>query len=245
MTANGEVFDDRADAYRKSGDMIAAIARRHYGLDIDDVTHERWRQLMGLMREIDTWADDGGVTSDEVLIGLAEFDLFRERYPELSPEALDIPTQEAMFLRTARILKLGKYAATETSARRYVALRIIEAREAVNLFSDTATEHVTKQPGFEEEFMPTLRALGEAATLWDSILDGRKDVRTGKQTVKPNIEYYARLAGEMLKRAKLGATALLHIEPNVHLGIKVGKRISNRLRNGVPEYSSLKIFTKD
>lgn len=238
-------LDDRADAYAKSGDMLAAIARRHYHITVDDLTQARWRQVMGLMREVDTWADDTDATPDDVIDGLGSFDLFRERYPDLTPEALGDEAHEAVLRRTVRVLKLGERVAQATTPQRYVALRTVEGTEAVNLLEDTATIHVAEQPGFEEDLMPTLRALGEAATLWDSIIDGGKDYRTGKQALKPNAEYYARLSGAMLQRARLGGAALLHIEPNVHLGIKVGKRVVNRLKNGVPEYSSLRTFSRN
>ena len=237
-------LDDRAEAYSKSGDMVVAIAQSHTHVDVDDLTRARWRQLMGLMREVDTWADDTDATPVDVMEGLAAFDMFRDRYPDLAPETLDEPMQEALAHRTIRILKLGERVAQTTTPRRYVALRILEAREAVNLFADTATAYVCEQPAFDEKLMPTLRALGEAATLWDSIIDGKKDVRMGKQALRPNAEYYARLTGAMLLRTRLGGAAMLHVGPNVQLGIKVGMRVMNRIRNGIPEYSSLRVFSR-
>lgn len=232
-------LDDRAEAYRKSGDMVAAIARRHNHIDIDNLTLERWRDLMGLMREVDTWADDTDVTHEEVLTGLADFSQFEDRYPSLAPDQLSVEARLALLRRTSHILKVGEYASRELSPRRFMALRAIEARETVNMLGDVATPHVAEQPGFREEFLPVMRALGEAATLWDSIVDGRQDVRAGKQALKPRTEYYARLAGGALLRAKLGGAALLHAEPHRHLAVKLKERAANRLRNGVPEYSTL------
>jgi hypothetical protein len=237
-------FDDRAEAYTKSGDMVVAIARTHAGVDVDEETHARWRQMMGLMREVDTWADDTDATTFDVVEGLATFELFRERYPDLAPEKMDPSMHEALALRTIRILKLGQSVAQAETPKRYVALRIAEAREAVNLFDDTASPYVHEQSAFDQRLMPTLRALGETATLWDSIIDGKKDVRTGKQVVEPSPEYYARLTSAMLVRAARGAPALLHVEPNVQLAIKVGMRVKNRISNGVPEYSSLRTFSR-
>jgi len=237
-------LDDRADAYQKSGDMVTAIARAHHHIDIDSLTQVRWREMMGLMREVDTWADDTDVTHEEVIEGLETFEMFNERYPSLTPEMLGEEAHEAMVRRAARVLKLGERVAQATTPRRFVALRTVEGTEATNLFEDIATAEVTKQPGFSEGLMPTLRALGEAATLWDSIIDGGKDYRIGKQILEPNAEYYARLTGAMLLRAKIGSAALLHVEPNYHLGVKVGKRVVNRIRNGVPEYSSLRTFSR-
>lgn len=233
------IWDDRAPAYLKSGDLAVAIARQHHGLDIDTTTHQRWRQLMGLMREIDTWADDTDVSAQEVYAGLEDFDDFKELYPELAPNRLGPDAQHALLRRTAKILQLGTYIAETNSVERFVALRIAEARESVNLFEDTATQHVTEQPQFASEFMPTLRSLGEAATLWDSLIDGKLDTRTGKQILTPSPEYYTKITTSMLQRAKLGGTALLHTGPLLQLGIKGGLRVLNRLDHGIPEYSTM------
>jgi hypothetical protein len=108
--SGSQPLDDRAGAYRKSGDMVAAIARRHNHLDIDDTTQERWRQLMGLMREVDTWADDTDATHEEVLLGLMDFGLFQERYPALAPGELTFESHLAMLTRARRILKVGERA---------------------------------------------------------------------------------------------------------------------------------------
>lgn len=233
------VWDDRAPAYLKSGDLAVAIARQHHGIDIDATTHQRWRQLMGLMREIDTWVDDTDVSSQEVYEGLRGFDDFKELYPELAPDSLGLDAQHALLQRTAKILQLGTYIAQTDSVERFVALRIAEARESVNLFEDTATQHVAEQPQFTSEFMPTLRSLGEAATLWDSLIDGRHDTRIGKQLLTPSQEYYAKVTAAMLQRAKLGGAALLHRGPLLQVGIKGGLRVLNRIDHGIPEYSTL------
>jgi hypothetical protein len=191
---------------------------------------------------VDTWADDTDATHEEVLLGLMDFGLFQERYPALAPGELTFESHLAMLTRAQRILKVGERASQELSVRRFITFRVTEARETVNMFGDTATAHVTEQPGFHEDFLPVLRALGEAATLWDSLIDGRQDVREGKQLLVPDAEYYTKITGAMLRRVKLGGAALLHVEPNVHIGIKMGERIANRLRNGVTEYSTLSRF---
>ena len=232
-------IDDRAEAYRKSGDLVAAIARSHNHLDVDELTVERWRQLMGLMREVDTWADDTDATREDVLMGLVDFSMFKDRYPALAPGQLELEAHLSLLKRADRILKVGEFASRELSVRRFVALRAIEARETVNMLGDIATPHVVEQPGFDDEFLPVMRALGEAATLWDSLIDGRQDVRAGKQVLEPNVEYYAVITGAMLGRAKLGGAALLHFAPYKHLGAKVWERVTNRVKNGIPEYSTL------
>lgn len=238
------VWDDRAPAYLKSGDLAAAIAKQHHGLDIDPTTHQRWRQLMALMREVDTWADDTDVSPEDVYAGLESFDDFKELYPALAPDSLGTEAQHDLLRRTEKILKLGNYIADTTSVTRFIALRIAEARESVNLFEDTATAHVKEQPRFASDFMPTLRSLGEAATLWDSVIDGSRDTKMGKQALGLSPEYYIKTTGAMLMRGKLGGKALLHTGPFLHLGIKGGLRVVNRIKHGVPDYSNMRLFER-
>ena len=238
------VWDDRAPAYLKSGDMAVAMATEHYGLDIDAATHERWRQLMGLMREVDTWADNTDVSPGEVCAGLADFTAFKDLYPALAPGEVSTETRVRLLRRTARILRLGRYALRADSPVRFVALRVAEARETVDLFEDVATDYVNGQSDFGQRFMPTLRALGEAATLWDSLVDGKSDWRKGDQILKPNPEYYSQITAAMLQRTKLGGAALLHFKPLMHLGIKGGLRVVNRIKHGIPDYSTLHLFRR-
>jgi hypothetical protein len=240
--AKNYVWDDRAPAYLKSGDLAVAMATEHYGLDIDPTTHQRWRQLMGLMREVDTWADDTGATPEEVQEGLRGFASFKDLYPALAPGEMSPETSASLLRRTAKILRLGHCASVAASPDRFVALRVAEARESVNLFDDVATDYVRQQPDFARQFMPGLRALGEAATLWDSLIDGKSDWRKGNQVLKPNPEYYRQTTAAMLQRTKLGGAALLHVKPLVHLGAKGVIRAVNRVTHGVPDYSTLRLF---
>lgn len=242
--AKGFVWDDRAPAYLKSGDLAVAIAKQHHDLDIDATTHERWRQLMALLREVDTWADDTNVTSEEVHAGLESFDDFKDLYPALAPENLDAEARDRLLRRTDKILKLGHYIAHTDSLTRFITLRIAEARESVNLFEDTATPHVSEQPRFKSEFMPTLRSLGQAATLWDSVIDGWRDSKTGKQILEPNLNYYIRTTGAVLQQGKPAGKALMHTGPFIHIGIKGALRVVNRIQHGIPEYSTVRLFDR-
>lgn len=235
-------FDDRAHAYRRSGDIAATIATQHFGIDVDPLTRLRWRDMMSLLREVDTWADDTAVSSSEVIDNLADFSIFERRYPHLSPLALGTEVQGTMLRRTEHILRLGQLAAHATSLGRFVAFRALEGREAVQLFGDCATEHVESQSAFRKEFLPTLAALGAGATLWDSLIDGRSDFSTGKQRVLPDKEYYLALAGTMLHLARGNVRCLLHPGPIYYGGLKIADRIANRVRNGVPIYSNLHRF---
>jgi len=235
-------LDDRADLYRTSGDLVAAIARHHTGLTVDDATHERWRQIMGLMREVDTWADDTAATNSEVLAGLQDFSRFDGRYPELAPGKLDDDSRNALLRHTARILKLGRYASQVTDPRRFSLLRAAEGRRSVELLAIVATDSVTEQPDFQTKFLPLIKSLGEAATLWDSAVDAYDDKRSGKQVAPPGPRLYGRLLFDMAVRGKPGGRALMHTNVLKHILIKGALRVSNRLRNGVPEYSNLRLL---
>ncbi|MEO7904335.1 MAG: hypothetical protein ABIR91_00925, partial [Candidatus Saccharimonadales bacterium] len=212
-------FDDRAYAYLKSGDLVTAIARQHCRVDVDTTSHLRWRQLMGLMREVDTWADDSDVSRDVVITGLYDFVLFKDRSPDLTTAATGDVVHAAVLRRAEYILQLGDVISQTTTLDDFVELRIQEAYETVNLFADTATPHVSEQAAFADDFLPTVRALGAAATLYDSMVDGKKDVQQGKQVLVPNREYYQALGKATVQQGKLGGAALLHVGPLWNLGV--------------------------
>ena len=236
------LFDDRAQAYLRSGDVAAAIAEQHFGIDVDDITRQRWRELMGLLREVDTWVDDTGVSPDETLDSLRRFDLFGTRYPYLAPASLGPEIQATMLKRTARILKFGQLATQTTSVRRFVAYRTLEGCESVRLFGDCASSFVLSQPSFGEEFLPALGVLGASATLCDSLIDGRIDARDGKLQLEPGKEYYIVVTGAMLHLARGKLRCLMHRGPITYGGLKVAERLANRIKNGIPSYSNLYRF---
>lgn len=238
-------LDDRAEGFLKSGDLASSIAEHAFKVDVDDITRNRWRQLMGLMREVDTWADDTETPREEVLLGLADFTLFENRYPDLRPNELGTEAHEKVLRRAERILKIGDFIAQTSSPDRFTKLRISEAHHTVNLFTDVATEHVRGQDQFEKKFIPNLRELGAAATLWDSLIDGKMDWRNGSQIIKPSPKYYEAITRAMLQRAKTDAPVLIRPEPLTHLAIKSVMRVKNRFKNGIPEYSTLRMFDRD
>ncbi len=57
-------------------------------MPVDDLTTQRWRELLGLLREFDTLVDDTHIDTEEALAQLKDFDFFRNTYPRLSPEQL-------------------------------------------------------------------------------------------------------------------------------------------------------------
>lgn len=238
------LIDDRVESYKKLGDVVTAIVRRHGKVDVDATSAERWHDLMGLLREVDTEADDTGMTSQEMMERLTSFEAFADRYPSLRPDELGAEAQATLLVRARHVFRLGELLAETQSVRRFVALRTLEARESTMMFGDVATPQVARQPQFYGKAMPALCAVGEVATLLDSLYDARQDVRDGKQALKPSPEYYARLSGAVAVRLKLGGKALLHVEPLKYLTVQWGMRTKNRIRNGVPEYSSLRRFKR-
>ena len=241
MAENG-IFDDRAAAYAVSGDIAAGIARQHHGLHIDTVTRERWRQLMSVMREVDTWADSGTVSTAEVLGELASYRLFGERYPLLSPGELGPETHRKLVARARTVLALGDMAAHTLSLPLFISYREGEADETVQAFGDVATDTVWSQPAFGAGFLITMSHLAQGATLWDSMIDGPKDFRTGRQRIEPDGNYYYRLLRQIGYHGKTNGRALLPPAPAMAILKKGGLRVVNRLRNGIPDYSTLRIL---
>lgn len=86
------LIDDRIESYKKLGDVVTAIVRRHGKVDVDRTSAERWHDLMGLLREVDTEADDTNVTPQEMVQRIASFEDFADRYPSLQPDQLGVET---------------------------------------------------------------------------------------------------------------------------------------------------------
>ncbi|MDB5167780.1 MAG: hypothetical protein JWO55_38 [Candidatus Saccharibacteria bacterium] len=129
-----QVIDDRADSFLQVGDVAWYIAQRHSHVSVDDVTHDRWRQLMALLREFDTLVDDTSITNDEAMQRLRHFSEFDERYPALSPKILGSETSEALLYRTEKLLKLGQFIARAETPERFVKLRVNEGIQTANFY---------------------------------------------------------------------------------------------------------------
>lgn len=237
------VFDDRAESFFRVGEVAARIARVHAGVEVDDETHERWRQLMALLREVDTLADDEGVGREDIMSALQEFSLFAPYYPALSPQN-DDDSHGRLLARTEKIFRLGDLIAREQSPTRFTALRIAEGRETANLLDDSASDYVRRQPRFHENFLPAMRSLAISATLLDSVLDARADTAAGKIAIAADAEYFKLLASETIRRSRLGAVALLHGSVLSEFGAMSIDRLKNRMKHGTKKYSSLQLFGK-
>lgn len=235
-------LDDRAESFLQVGTVAKKIAEDHVGLSVDDVTHERWSQLMGLLREVDTLADDGDISSEQVLARLNDFSEFSERYPALTRNQLGNDVTEVLINRTDRVLRIGKSIAQTTSIQRFTALRIVEGREVATYLADTATEAVREQPGFNEEFLPTMQSMAVTANLLDSLTDGRADFKHGKVMRRADAEFYKTLLGQVPRHAKLGRRALMHTSVMQEFGLMSWNRLVNRVRHRDSVTTSLNNF---
>ena len=234
--------DDRADSFLQVGDVAKRVAESHSNISIDGVTHERWRQLMGLLREVDTLVDDTSTTKEQVLLMLSDFTPFSDRYPALAPEVLGENIHKKLLGRTQHLLRLGEFVANATSVERFVKLRISEGRQTANLLEDSATSYVLEQPDFYASFLPAMQSLGVAASTIDSITDARADYRNHKIALTPSSKYYGQLAKVTMEYAPRSIDALLHPAIMKEFAVMSMVRLRNRIRHGMTDSSSLNNF---
>lgn len=240
---NRQPLDDRADSFLQVGDVAYHVAETHAGVLVDETTHERWRQLMALLREFDTLVDDTAISQEEALARLHDFTEFEARYQALRPEELGGETFGRLYRRTERVLKLGHFVAAADTPERFVALRVNEGRQTANLLQDSATDYVSSQENFSTRFLPAIRSLGATACTLDSITDARQDYLSGKINITPDAKYYRQLAGASLAHAAPGTRALLHRPVMRQFVIMSAARLRNRITNGVSPSSSLHNFS--
>lgn len=186
------IWDPTYPAYFQLGDVIGSIAQAHCGVQLDELTVQRWRELMGLMREVDTHYDDDPKLSPEAtLIEVTTFDRFRSRYPNLTPEELGSATHNRLVARTRKIFKMGQLVAAADTPYRFLRLRAAEAVETAGIFEDGATDFVRHQTEFTKNFTPLLRSLGIAACLMDSAHDEADDYAAHKRSLRPTASFKA------------------------------------------------------
>lgn len=237
-----QLYDDRAESFLHVGDVAYQIATKYCRVEVDEVTHRRWRELLGLLREVDTMHDDLGMTAPEVIEQLGTFDEFAERYPELAPDRIGEETHQRLIGRTQQLLKIGRYISTADSVNRFVALRVNEGRHTANLLSDSATPKTRRQERFTTSFLPTIQSLGICASTIDSMIDGRMDRRDQKIAVDLTKEYYGKLGGATLRHLFPGMMAPLHPRVLYEFGVMSKNRLKNRLTHPQSETTSLRIF---
>lgn len=235
------VFDDRAFGYRLIGENICLLAEGSFGIDLDTTTRERWQQLLGLLREVDTLADERINDPQSVLNTLSDYTVFASGYPALSPAALGDERFGTMVDRTQTILDIGQAISQTDDRNTYIELRKAEAYYSAQLLAESATDTVVQQPEFGS-FMHCITGFGVGANMVDSVLDARYDYRRGAGAVKPSFHLYASLGKETVKHA------LPHLYRAFHPAAVRGRkqaavyRITHRLSHGMSPDSSFKIF---
>jgi hypothetical protein len=207
-----ELWDKNYVYYQQLAELLSSIAGSHYDVDIDEETLLRWRDLMGIMREIDTKADDSGASHDEVLRELADFTVFEERYPNVRPQALGQETFDKLVARTRKILKLGEFVSKATTESRYIKLRAAEGIATAEVFSDSATQSVLDQNQFGDKFIPLLKTMAVSSGFIDSAHDLKQDYAEGKTALRPHYGTRVRLAAIGLGMCKEILPAAFHTE---------------------------------
>ena len=233
-------IDDRIEGYRSVGDTLGHLALRS-GVDVDDTTLDRWRDLMGLMREFDTYVDEIVGDDSKAMAVLADFNFFRERYPTLDRPIIGVGRFDALLENTQTILEIGKSISRETDGSNLIDLRTAEAYYTAEMLRIAATDGVRDQEEFNT-FMWHATGLGIAANLGDTMLDARTDFARGKTQFEPTWGFYRQVGRAVSRHAMPHMTVALHSETIRLRTIMLWRRISNRLRNGATPYSNLHII---
>lgn len=231
--------DDRSDSFRMLGGVIATIAENH-GIEIDETTRVRWSELLGLLREFDTFVDDQQVPEDDALLELFHFGRFKDNYPNLGPPEVAQEVHLKMVRRVALILEHGRHLRYTTDPRDFLHHRSEEVDHTAELLADCATGDVLTQAGFYTRFMPTLRTMGRAANFIDTLTDFRKDKQEEKVSIKGTPAFY-RLIGASAISEFVHASHIF-ADPRVlkQFYAMSAMRLKNRLEHGKRPYSSLK-----
>ena len=205
-----ESWDDNYTYYQQLADLLGSIAHSHSKVDIDEKTLLRWRDLMGIMREIDTEADDSGAKHSEVLSKLENFEIFEDRYPHIAPNVIGQQTFDRLVSRTQKILKLGEFVSKATVSSRYIKLRTAEAINTAEVFRDGATEHVNSQDRFNNNFMPLLTTMAITSCFIDSAHDLKDDYAEGKSELQPLLSTRLVMATKALTMSNKIVPVVLH-----------------------------------
>lgn len=231
-----EYWNKDAEKYRQLADLLRAIAEQHCSAPIDDTTHNRWREVMALMTEVDAYIDErlvpGINTEDDIVEELESFDRFRGRYPHITPEALGEKTWRQLESAARETVGHFQVLAAVTTYDEYVEYRTKEAIATVSLFNVCATDDVKSNVEFNEKFIPTLEQMSISACMFDSANDLVDDYKEGKASLQPSLLHRVRLLREALTgglpqmnilrhhevRREVGRAALLHIGRHAQIG---------------------------
>lgn len=230
--------DDRSDSFRMIADIVVTMAETK-GVIVDELTHTRWRDLLALLREFDTFADDSGITPDAALLELKSFSLFRDNYPSLTPNSLGEETHSLMVRRVGKILHHSAIVQTAVNSHVFIENRRQEVDHTAELLADCATGNTTTQAGFYTQFMPSLREMGRAANFIDTIIDYRRDRREQKIAISPSQEFFVAIGKSALYSLSNSSHHLFHPPMARHFIDMSVMRLKNRFRHGRKSYSSL------
>lgn len=204
-----------ADQYHQLGDVLRVIAEDYCNVSIDSTTHVRWREMMGLITEVDAYVDDrivsGEKTEQDMTEELRRFDRFRNRYPHLAPEVVGEDTWRRMEQTARDVVGHFQDLIQATDYDDYVECRTAEALATAELFSVCATEGVKSDPAFEEKFMVRLREMAVSACLLDSANDLPRDVREGRASLSPTLRNRGNLLQESIKLSLPQMDMLRHV----------------------------------
>lgn len=238
MSSRRDYIDDRSLAYSHTGDLLASIAETR-GVQLDDTTRLRWREVMVLLREVDTMADTKPDGHHAALDALKSYETFRTIAPSLSPEHLGSTTHQQMLRRAETIFILSDRHRSAATVDDYIDARVDEAVESTNLLRDSASEHVYSQESFERQFMPTARNLGICANLLDSIVDLSKDHARGEVQFTPTASVYRQLAARAIHHSTSDALVLFRPDTMKIRLHAIYDRACNRIATGITPDSTL------
>lgn len=199
-----EVLDRRSRNLRRDADLIYQAAIDHCGVDMDEVTHERIRDKIGIMRDIDTYHDQPGssISGSMELLTDPESPYF-ERYPSLFPDQMEQDSYEEFLRLTRDILLLGKLASAATQLDEFIYYRQFEGQLIGDWFAVSATPYVRQQPAFTENLVPLMQSVAIAGNFFDSFFDAPRDFIKGELHVWPSPTFFQRV----------GALAIHHAIP--------------------------------
>jgi hypothetical protein len=187
--------------YERKADRYAHAVRAVFGVEVDQTTRERWRDVIGLARGIDTYLDEGDrdtlhVRTVEVMSALAQPDFLTERFPAISLERLGPNGYRHLCGRIYDIMTLNQVIKTTDSLSLYAQLRRVEGKLYAGLITSVATPVIAVQPGYHR-FCRWLRVAGDVTNLGNSYRDIWSDYDRGEIALQPCHTSRVRLVGHM------------------------------------------------
>jgi hypothetical protein len=205
--------------YERKADRYAHAVRAIFGVEVDQTTRERWRDVIGLARGIDIYLDEGdrdalNARTAEVTSALAQPDFLAEQFPSLTSEHIGPTGYQYLCARIHNILVLNQVIKTTDSLSLYAQLRRVEGQLYADLISSVATSVVAVQDGYHK-FCQWLRVAGEVTNLANSYRDIWADYQRGEIALRPDHTSRMRLVGYM-------AVALVHARETSRQSMRLG-----------------------